>query len=643
MAEKARHRARLFSVAGEANEGLSGATESSYAMMNKVMMVGACALCLSTTGLAETLTAVGSDALHRAQAAGSVDPLESRAVEPKPPAAAPDEGEPAAEADGELLKIRSVEVSRGKGVSRALADMVRENVEAALSPEGEISSSALERRLLVVRQGLINRGYYFSRIVRVGEHGGVSPDGVLRLHLQAGFVRDIEVVFKGRQPGEDGAYFSNEQVLKRFDRVKQGDAFNYGELYLALYGLNNHPDLTADVNVGASLGTEADGDSSVSYRLDVEEQLPLHTSLEINNYAIDAVDNWQAVGTAQYLNLTRADDVLTVSPATALSGDQWSIAANYTRPFALFNGGSLSLYGGYSDSDIDDVDDAVISDLNYQGYGWFTGARVSFNLIDTPAQNLSLFFDLMFRSVEQRLFLDDLALQRYRVGVLPLTVGLSWTNRRLDALGGRNFASVSWTYNLTDTGDRVRDVWQDAETHYSILRAQFARIQPLFGEATLAQGFDAQWCAFLRLEGQWAGRNLMPYEQLSLGGHDNLRGYRTNGHYGDNGLYGTLELRTPVWRDLLSGTVRAPSEDPEQWIDSLQLLAFCDYGRIERESTRYSRSDRDFLWSLGFGARMALTRHTALTCDVAFPMRDLNENRKDDEDVEVYVGIRAQF
>ena len=82
MAEKARHRVRLFSVAGEANEGLSGATESSYAMMNKVMMVGACALCLSTTGLAETLTAVGSDALHRAQAAGSVDPLESRPRRP---------------------------------------------------------------------------------------------------------------------------------------------------------------------------------------------------------------------------------------------------------------------------------------------------------------------------------------------------------------------------------------------------------------------------------------------------------------------------------------------------------------------------------------------------------------------------------
>lgn len=621
-------------------------------MTSKLMMLGLCALWLGSMGLAETLTAVGSDALHRAQAPGLVGPQPQRAQRAAEagqeqqavlPEAEASEADRPADMPEELLKIRAVAVIRGKGVSRTLANLVRDNVEDALSPEGEISSSALDQRLLVIRQGLINQGYYLSRIMRVGDHGGVSSEGILQLHLQVGHVRDIEVAFKGKQPGEDGTYFTNAQVLKRFDRVKKGDGFNYGELYLALYGLNNHPDLTADVNVGASLGTEEEGDSSTTYRLDVEERLPLHASLEINNYAIDAVDNWQAVGMIQYLNLTKADDVLTVSPAIALNGDQWSISANYTRPFSLLNGGSLSLYGGYSDSEIEDIDDAVIRDLNYQGYGWFTGARLNFNLIDTPEQNLSLFFDLMYRSVEQRLYLDSLALQRYRVGVLPLTAGLSWTNRRLDALGGRNFASVSWTYNLTDTGDHVRDVWMDAEEHYSILRAQFARIQPLLGTATLNQGFDAQWCAFLRLEGQWAGKNLMPYEQLSLGGHDNLRGYRTNGYYGDNGLYGTLELRTPVWRDLLSGLVRTPNEDPEQWFDSLQLLAFFDYGWIERENTRYGQADADFLWSLGLGARMALTKYSSLFCDVAFPMRDLNENRKDDKNVEVYIGVRAQF
>lgn len=613
-------------------------------MRSRVMVAGLCALGLAGTGLAETLTAVGSEALHRAQAPGLVAP--SRDL--RPPVAAPaavSAAEAAAtESDvGAMLSIKAVEVVRGEGVTSELADFVRANVENALSPAGTIGSAALDRRLLVVRQELINRGYYLARIVRSGPNGGVTPDGVLQLLLQVGCVKDVEVAFKGKAPGEDGTYFTREQVRKRFDRVQQGDGFNYADLYLALYGLNNHPDLTADLDVRTALGTATNGDSMVTCHLDVEEKLPLHASFELNNYAIDAVDNWQTVAVVQYLNLTKADDVLTVAPAMALNGDQWSVSANYTRPFSFLNGGSLSLYGGYSDSEIDDIDHSVIRDLNYQGYGCFGGGRLAFNLVDSREQNLSLFADLMYRSVEQRLELSSLALQRYRVGVLPLTAGLSWTNRRIDALGGRNFATLSWTFNLLDTGDKVRDVWTDADTHYSIFRAQFARIQPLFGEATLSQGFDSQWTAFLRMEGQWSGKNLMPYEHLSLGGHDNLRGYRTNGHYGDNGLYGTIELRTPLWRDLVSGLVRTPNEAPEKWLDSVQLLAFCDFAWLERESTSYGHGDSEYPWSLGVGARMALSKYTALTCDVAFPMKDLKDNPKGDDDVEIYFGVRAQF
>lgn len=610
-------------------------------MKSRLMIAGLGALYLSGTGWAETLTAVGSEALHRALAPGLVAPPQERRPAPAAPAATLAS---ATEADdGDVLAVKSVEVVRGQGATPELAELVRVNVESALSPTGTIGSAALDRRLLVIRQGLIDQGYYLARIVRTGPNRGVTPEGVLRLCLQVGCVQDVEVAFRGKEPGEDGAYFTNEQVRKRFDRVKRGNGFNYGELYLALYGLNNHPDLTADVDVRASLGTGTNGDSTVTCHLDVEEKLPLHASFELNNYAIDAVDNWQAVAVVQYLNLTKADDVLTIAPAMALSGDQWSISANYTRPFSFLNGGTFSLYGGYSDSEIDDIDNSVIRDLNYQGYGCFGGGRLSFNLIDSSAQNLSLFADLMYRSMEQRLALASLALQRYNVGVLPLTTGLSWTNRRLDALGGRNFATLSWTFNLLDTGDKVRDVWTDADTHYSIFRAQFARIQPLFGETTLSQGFDSQWTAFLRMEGQWSGKNLMPYEQLTLGGHDNLRGYRTNGHYGDNGIYGTLELRTPVWRDLVSGLVRTSDEDPEKWLDSVQLLAFCDFAWLERESTSYGHGDSEYPWSLGVGARMALSKHTALTCDVAFPMKDLKDNSKDDDDVEIYVGVRAQF
>lgn len=646
-------------------------------MKHSTLFIGlAAGLLASAPARGENLRAMGNEVIYRAQHPIASGPMAGAVASPLSPAQQAEAAalqDDAAEADrpaegsagpmvvgedpltdqpdsavealppGEPLKVRAVAVIRGNGVSREIADLVRDAVEDALDAEGVIGSDALDRRLLIVRQHLINQGYYLSRIMRVGPDRGVTPEGILPLHLQVGTVQDIEIAFKGRQPGEDGKWFTNEQIARRFDGVKAGDGFNYGQLYLALYGLNAHPDLQADVNVGVTPGGGEEGDAVAGFRLDVEERFPLHGSLEINNYAVDSVDNWQAVGTLQYLNLTKADDVLTFSPAVALSGDQWSGSLSYFRPFRRFRGGHFNVYGGYTDTDVDKLDAGALRDLIYEGNGWFLGGQVSFNLIDTPRHNLSLFTGIQYRRIEQNLSWLGYGLSDYSVGYLPLSVGLSYTNRAPDILGGRNFATLSGTYNLLDTGDKIRNLWPDAETHYTLFRAQYARIQPLFGTPTLSQGYDAQWTAFFRLEGQWTTQTLHPNEQLVLGGHDNLRGYRVNGYAGDRGLYGTLELRTPVWRDLVASYFREEPGDPDSWIDALQFLAFIDYGWLDRERTFYGQDAAQFLWSVGFGARLALTKHTALNLDVAFPCRDVNENSEDDENVEVYLGIRAQF
>ncbi len=618
--------------------------------MKRMFQAVAVALALTGVASAEVLSGVGNDAQHRAQDPGRVGPPPTlRQVPPSQPKVVEADTEPVAPTaedelqDKEVLQVRVVEVTRGKGVEVAVADTVRNAVEGALDAERCITSKALDVALLKVREELINQGYYLSRILRVGPNRGVTAEGVLLLHVQVGSVHEIEVTFKGKQPGEDGRYFTNQQVKDRFVGVKVGDGFNYGKIYLALYGLNAHPDLNANVNVGVAAGKVAEGDSATKLSLEVAESMPLHGSLEINNYAVDAVDNWQVVAMVQHLNLTKADDALTIAPAMSLTGEQWSVAANYTRPFNWARGGRFSLWAGYSDTDLDDLSAGAIRDLIYSSDGYFFGGRISLNLIDTERHNLSLFADVQYRLLSQDLSWLSVRLSDYRVGYLPLNVGLSYTNRALDILGGRNFASISATYNLMDHGDTIREIWDDAETHYTIFRAQFARLQPLWGMPTLNQGFDAQWTAYFRLEGQWTTESLIASEQLLLGGHDNLRGYRTNSTAGDRGVYGSIELRTPIWRDLAANFFREAPSNPDAWIDSLQFLVFLDYGWIDRKRTYVGEKDSQFLWSAGVGARLAITKYTYLSADVAFPLRDLNENDKDDRNVECYLGIRAQF
>ncbi len=621
--------------------------------MKHMLQAAAVALALTGVASAEVLSGVGNDAQQRAQAPGRVGPEPTlaptvQATEGQLKVVEADTEPVAATAEDEIrdddvLKVRVVEIIRGKGVEQVVADTVRHAVEEALDAEGCITSRALDIALLKVRQVLINNGYYLSRIMRAGPNGGVTPEGTLLLHVQVGSVQEIEVTFKGKQPGEDGDYYTIQQVKDRFVGVKEGDGFNYGKLYLALYGLNAHPDLNADLNVGVSAGTEAEGDSAAKFTLEVEESMPIHGSLEVNNYAVDAVDNWQVVAMIQHLNLTKADDALTIAPAMSLNGEQWSLAANYTRPFHWAKGGHYSLWAGYSDTDIDKMNAGDIRDLIYSSDGYFFGGQISLNLIDTARHNLALFAGVQYRLISQDLSWLSVQLSDYRVGYVPINVGLSYTNRAPDLFGGRNFATVSMTYNLSDHGDKIRHIWNDAETHYSIFRAQFARLQPLWGTPTLDQGFDAQWTAYIRLEGQWTNQSLIANEQLLLGGHNNLRGYRTNSTAGDRGVYGTFELRTPIWRDLAANFFRETPSNPDAWIDSLQLLAFVDYGWIDRERTYVGKDDAQFLWSAGFGARLAITKYACLSADVAFPLRDLNENDQDDKNVECYLGIRAQF
>ncbi len=596
---------------------------------------------------------MGGETQQRAQSPGLVGPKprpaaaeqkaaeETKAIEKAEDAA---NGTSAQDTDpGAPLAVRAVAVVRGKGVERKLADVVRDAVEDAVGEDGTIGSKALDRELVLIRQKLINQGYYLSRIRRIGPEGGTTAEGILPLQLQIGTVQEIEVAFKGKAPGEDGTYYSNKQIKERFAGVEAGDGFNYGKLYLALYGLNSHPDLKADVNVGVEKGAGEEGDATAKFALTVEEDIPLHGSIEVNNHAIEALDDWQVVGMLQYLNLTRADDVLTISPGMALNGDQWSVAANYTRPFDFWKGGHASIWAGYSDTDVDHMEAGDIHDIMYNANGWFAGGQMNFNLIDTPDHRLQFFAGLQYRYVDQGLTWLNTDLSAYQVGVLPVTVGLSYMNRSLDALGGRNFITLSGAYNTLEYGDRIRQIWLDAEAHYSLARAQYARIQPIWGRMTLDQGFDSQWTAFFRAEGQWSNQSLISHEQVLLGGANNLRGYRVNGYAGDRGIYGTLELRTPVWRDLVGGLFFDDSEDPDDWFDSVQFVAFVDYGVLDRERTRYQQSDTQCLLSAGVGARLQLTKYTALTLDGAFPLRDVDENKVDDDDFEIYCAIRAQF
>lgn len=515
-------------------------------------------------------------------------------------------------------------------------DVVAKILEAI--GEGVQTEDDVHRALAKVRNDFMKAGFY---LVRMSPSRGESYNReteTLSVLVDEGRFGELTIRF---WDGGDGRWFSKSQIENRFKNIDSGTPFNYGKLRNALFEANSHPDLTIDTRIDVRKPIEGEGYNMRIARyadidLEVRESFPMHMIWEVNNYGMEEVEEWQTSLTLQYLNLTKHDDVLTISPSTSMGGELMSVAASYMVPHNWWNGGNTTFYGGWSQLDVDDI----LPRLDLEGTGYFFGLQHSEKIYETDRHMWLVSAGILWRYIEDQYTAMETPLDSRNVTIMPASLALSYTGKKPDGLGGRNFANIQGVFNICSTGDKLEDMWTDAEENYWILRWQLARLQPLFGwwDDKTAQDLH-QWMLFMKLEGQYTSDVLIPTEKLSMGGYNTMRGYHTRGYIGDYGVYGTTELRTPILVDAMASlwgdrTDKSP-------IDRLQFLGFLDYGWTAFNDLPSGYDDNEFLVSAGFGARASVTKYTQLKCDVAFPLHDAYG--EDDDSVEVYFSMQVQF
>lgn len=509
---------------------------------------------------------------------------------------------------------------------------------AALGP-GDKTLEDVRNAIVAVRDELIKEGYYLCRISLSKDDGYDASTGTLAVIVDEGRFGKINLAFDAED--EEGRWYSRAQMLRRLKAIEEGSTFDYTVLKGALFDANASPDINIDTAVGVRKEMEGDGlDRRVARWADmdltVRESFPFHAVWEVNNYGMEEVEEWQTSLTLQYLNLTKHDDVLTFSPSMSFGGEIWSLAGSYMLPHWWWNGGNTTLYGGYSQLDVDDV----VPKLDLEGSGWFVGLQHSENIIDNDQHLLAVSAGVLWRYIEDRYTALGYKLNERGASIMPVSLALSYTAKRPDGLGGRNFGTVQGVYNLMNGDDKLDEMWTKAEEHYWLLRAQLARLQPLFGWFDQKSNLDLhQWMLFMKLEGQYTSDTLIPVEKLALGGYNCLRGYHARGYLGDYGVYGTFELRTPILVDAFASLFGDRTDKIP--IDRLQFLGFVDWGYLAYNDLPSGYDDSEFLYSAGFGARMAVTKYTQLKCDIAFPLK--NSDWANDDDFEVYFSLQMQF
>jgi len=612
------------------------------------LTVGVCTVLGAGAVLFVPVSAFAEDGIGQMSGVGGVlRDSERRALDPnvvKPDGKAPDLLVPAKQEakNSSANAVKGVGYIAGIDIRGSVDFAEREDIAGRimkeLGGEGEKTDGDVALAIGNVRKALVKDGYYLVRLI-IPAYGAYDKETKrLAVLVDEGRFGKLTIHFS---EDEDGFWFSKSQIERRFRDIKEGDTFNYSRFREMLFDANAHPDITIDTSITVPKKFEGEGKNRRIVRyadidLDVRESCPFHMVWEVNNYGMEEVEEWQTSLTAQYLNLTKHDDVLTFSPSMSFGGELFSLAGSYMLPHYWGRGGATTLYGGYSKLDVDEI----VPRLDLEGSGYFVGLQHTENLYNNDRHLLALSFGILWRYIEDQYTAYGTALRKRSATIMPISGALSYTGKKADGFGGRNFATVQAVYNLMNGDDKLDEMWTDAEEHYWLFRWQLARLQPIFGWYDEAAAQDLhQWMLFLKLEGQYTTDILIPVEKLSLGGYNCLRGYRSRGYLGDYGVYGTVELRTPILVDSIASIFGDRTDKLP--IDRLQFLGFVDYGWTAFNDLPSGHDDNEFIYSAGLGLRMSVTKYTQLKCDLAFPLRDTDW--ADDDSVEVYLSVQTQF
>ncbi|HEY4373025.1 MAG TPA: ShlB/FhaC/HecB family hemolysin secretion/activation protein, partial [Burkholderiales bacterium] len=415
-------------------------------------------------------------------------------------------------------------------------------------------------------------------------------DGVVVLQVVEGSVEKLRVT--GAQ------YTSPEALREKVPALAEGNVPYFPEMQEQLAQLSHGDDrkVVPVLRAGSSPGT-------VEAELKVEDHLPLHGSVELNNrYSFDT-EQLRLSASMRYDNLWQAGHSINIAyQTTPLYPQQIKVfSGTYVAPLGSL--GALAFYAVHSGSQLETVGSTGVI-----GRGNIFGVRFIH-----PLPPLANYSQSLVAGIDYKDFTDTTTPLGADSGIvspiryLPFSLGY---NAKVTGEGGTQTAfSITANWHFHSVADQDVDCGGiqveefsckrfGADSNYFYMRGELSRVQML----------PRQWSLYGRVGGQWSNQPLISNEQYGIGGADTVRGYTEYERLGDRALAGTLELRTP---NLRSSATSGLSE--------LSLLAFGDYGDATVVEALPSQQNRFHLASVGFGLRARAWKGFTAALDLAWP------------------------
>jgi hemolysin activation/secretion protein len=504
-------------------------------------------------------------------------------------------GEGSETAPETLINVREYRVRGGKLLG---ADEIGAAVYPYLGPYRSVKD--IDEARAALEKVYKDKGYQ-TVVVDVPEQSGRG--GIIYLEVVENQV--------GRLRVRGARYFLTSDVKRHAPSLAEGSVPNFNEVTKDIVGLNRMADrrVTPELMPGREAGT-------VDIDLNVEDKLPLHGSLELNNrYNADTVP-LRLNGSLSYSNLWQLGHSLGFN--FQIAPERLEDATVYSAYYMarVTEGMSLMFMGTQQDSDISTLGGVAVA-----GRGQILGFRTIFDMPSKPGFYQSISFGMDYKRFEEDITVGDESFST-PIDYYPfaLSYGASWNQKK-------HFTELNSTatFHVRGMGDEPADF--DAKRFRATgsffhLRSDLSHTHDLPGGLQI----------FGKVQGQAADQPLINTEQFAVGGLSTVRGYLESAAIGDNAIGGTLELRTPSLIPPKPDEAATARQQANEW----RFHAFVDAMRATLHDPLPDQVDTFDLASWGFGSRLRVLGHLNGSVDVSFPLISQGPTLADD----VFVSFR---
>jgi hemolysin activation/secretion protein len=411
------------------------------------------------------------------------------------------------------------------------------------------------------------------------------------------------------------SWLSEKRIRKELPSMASGEIVNLPQIKKELMRANSIPD--AKVIPAMSPGKEV---GKTDVELKVEDRIPLHGSLEVNdrnshdttllrvNAALRYDDLW---GLGHSINFQYQVSPQNFSEVEVFSG-------SYILPAPWADSNRIVLYGVWSNSST-----TFGESFNTIGKGSIIGGRYVLPFPPFKSYNHSAVLGFDYKHFDENTIQGSAADIAVSSPVEYLPLSLAYNGSLPDSSGLTLF---NCGFNMAFRGLITRQ--QNFDDKRYMARANY--FYAVLG-AERRQRLPAGLSLLVKLDGQIADHPLISNEQYAAGGMESVRGYKESEEMGDSAFHGVLELAAPNLASKLG-----PGEGY-----LLTPYIFYDFAALWVQDPLPGQDAAMDIQGTGIGIRGLLFGDLEFETDWGFALKDTTRIKKGDS--QVHFKVKYQF